>query len=162
MAKPRKRVKASNPPPQNRKEVRTGTPKILAQEEYDTIVWRFSIVDLDGDWGWRTVASHSWWNEILPKLQDFESMTWEEIMRASGAKKPGKGNNSHFVEAKELTKQAKKRLEYLEQDDVSHLFSLRLDSTKRIYGIRDRRALNLLWFDLHHGNNKKAVCPVKN
>ena len=95
----------------------------------------------------------------MPKLCNFESMTWSEIMRASGGR--SKGNNSHFVKVKSLTPDAKRRLAEIGQDDVSDLFSLRLSATERIYGIRDRRALKLLWYDPHHGNNAKAVYPMR-
>ena len=95
----------------------------------------------------------------MSKLQNFESMTWEEIMKATGGR--DKGTNSHFVEVGKLTNNAKKRLAEIEQDDVSQLFSLRLDNKKRIYGIHDRRALKLLWYDSYHGNNNKAVYPLK-
>ena len=70
-------------------------------------------------------------------------------------------NNSHFVQAGKLTRQAKARLAEIGQDDVSELFSLRLTGTTRIYGIRDRRALKLLWYDPHHGTNARAVYPVQ-
>ena len=122
-------------------------------------MWGFSIVDLEGPWGWRTAAAAVWWNEILPKLQDFESMTWVEIMRAAGGRT--RGSNSHFVPAERLTRQAKDRLAEIGQDDVSELFSLRLTATMRIYGIRDRRALKLLWYDPYHGTNARAVYPVR-
>ena len=46
-------------------------------------------------------------------------------------------------------------------EDVTELFSLRLDATKRVYGIRDRQVLKLLWFDPYHGDNSKAVYPVR-
>ena len=87
-------------------------------------------------------------------------MTWDEIMRAAGGR--ARGNNSHFVSVENLTRQAKDRLIEVRQDDVSELFSLRLTATKRIYGIRDRRALKLLWYDPHHGSNARAVYPVRN
>ena len=99
------------------------------------------------------------WTEILPKLCHFESMTWAEIMRAAGGR--ASGNNSHFVEVRNLTRPAKARLAEIGQDDVSELFSLRLSANERIYGIRDRRALKLLWYDPHHGTNARAVCPVR-
>ena len=72
-----------------------------------------------------------------------------------------RGNNSHFVQAGKLTRKAKARLAEIGQDDVSELFSLRLTGTTRIYGIRDRRALKLLWYDPHHGTNARAVYPVQ-
>ena len=96
--------------------------------------------------------------DILPKLRDFESMTWAEIMRAAGGR--ARGSNSHFVEVRNLTGHAKQRLAEIGQDDVSELFSLRLSATVRIYGIRDRRALKLLWYDPHHGANARAGYPV--
>ena len=86
-------------------------------------------------------------------------MTWAEIMRAAGGR--ARGANHHFVEVGNMTKRAKARLAEIGQDDVSELFSLRLDATKRIYGIRDRRALKLLWYDPHHGANARAVYPVQ-
>ena len=87
-------------------------------------------------------------------------MTWAAIMQASGGR--ARGNNNHPVQVVMLTQRAKARLAEIRQDDVSELFSLRLDSTKRIYGIRDCRALKLLWYDPYHGDNRRAVYPVQN
>ena len=86
-------------------------------------------------------------------------MTWAEIMRAAGGRT--RGNNHHFVEVGKPTGQAKERLAEIRRDDVSELFSLRLDATKRICGIRDGRALKPLWYDPHHGTNARAVYPVQ-
>ena len=86
-------------------------------------------------------------------------MTWGELAKASGGRK--QGNNHHFVKVEKLTKQAKDRLVELKQEDVSELFSLRLTALTRIYGVRNRRALKLLWYDKHHGTNERAVYPVK-
>ena len=157
--RPRKRPKAATLPP-DRKHPRTAPGADPALHDRETIVWAFGIVDLEGPWGWRTEAGRVWWSEILPKLQDFESMTWEEIMRAAGGRT--RGNNSHFVSVEKLTRQARERLAAVGQEDVSELFSLRLTATTRIYGIRDRRALKLLWYDPHHGSNARAVYPVRN
>ena len=123
------------------------------------IVWRFSIVDRRGIWGCRDTPHRVWRDVIPPEPQPFEFMTWAEIMRAAGGR--ARGNNHHFVEVGKLTGQAKERLAEIRQDDVSELFSLRLDATKRICGIRDRRALKLLWYDPHHGTNARAVYPVQ-
>ena len=142
--------------PEGGKQVRTpGDPQSYDKE---TIAWCFGAVDVDGDWGWRRMGKR-WWQDVLPKLQDFETMTWAEIQQAAGGRR--RGNNSHPVEVGKLTRQAKERLAELEQEDVSELFSLRLSATQRIYGIRDRRALKLLWYDPHHGNNARAVYPTR-
>ena len=146
--------------PADHKQPRTLQGGEPTQHDRETIVWAFSILDQEGPWGWRTAAAQAWWREILPKLQDFESMTWAEIMRAAGGR--ARGNNNHFVQVEKLTRQAKQRLVEINQDDVSELFSLRLSATTRIYGIRDRRALKLLWYDRHHGVNTQAVYPVRN
>ena len=130
-----------------------------SRHERETLVWSFGILDQEGIWGWRTAAASVWWTEILPKLQSFESMTWDEIAKASGGRI--QGNNHHFVRVEKLTKQAKDRLVELKQEDVSELFSLRLTGQKRIYGVRDRRALKLLWYDKYHGTNAHAVYPVQ-
>lgn len=145
--------------PASGKQPRTASRGDPALHDHETVVWAFGIADLEGPWGWRTTAARVWWTEIPPKLRDFESMTWAEIMRAAGGRT--KGNNSHFVEVRNLTRHAKQRLAEIRQDDVSELFSLRLSATVRIYGTRDRRALKLLWYDPHHGANSRVVYPVR-
>ena len=127
-----------------------------AAQSTDTeeIAWAFSAVDKEGDWGWRSQAARVWWKEILPKLQGFESMTWIKIMQVSGGKAKGRGTNNHFISVEDLTRKAQNRLVEINQGDVDQLFSLRLGGTKRIYGIRDRRVLKLLWYDPNH-----EVCP---
>ena len=156
--RPAKQPQASSLPAGG-KQPRTAARGDPSLHDRETIVWAFGIADLEGPWGWRTTAARDWWTEILPKLRDFESMTWAEIMRAAGGR--ARGNNSHFVEVRNLTAPAKARLAEIGQDDVSELFSLRLSATVRIYGIRDRRALKLLWYDPHHGVNARAVYPVR-
>ena len=148
----------ANALPVDRKEPRTSASNLPSQHDRDTIVWAFSIVDRDGKWGWQNVASPHWWSKILPKLQHFESMTWASLLGAAGGR--SRGTNHHPVSVSALTKQAKNRLREIKQDDVAELFSLRLDGTTRIYGIRDRRVLKLLWYDPFHGMNARAVCPV--
>ena len=158
MVRGRKKQPSAPTPPSGRREVRL--ERDPSSNDRETIVWGFRIVDKEGNWGWRTVAARVWWDEILPKLQDFESMTWTEVMQASGGK--ARGTNSHPVRVEKLTQQAKLRLAEIGQEDVSELFSLRLTATTRIYGIRDRRALRLLWYDPYHGTNAQAVYPVRN
>ena len=143
----------------NRKKALTGEKGFPDNKDLETVVWQFGIADLEGAWGWKTTAGRDWWKVILPKLKEFETMTWGEIMSAAGGRK--EGNNHHPVEVKKLTQQARSRLAEIQQDDISELFSLRLGSKKRIYGIRDRRTLKLLWYDPYHGDNRRAVYPMQ-
>lgn len=153
-----KKVGRSAEPAATEKRPRTGAND-PDKCDHETIVWRFSSADLDGCWGWRSAAGKEWWKEIFPKLCHLETMTWAEINAASGGKKAG--NNNHPVQVHKLSDEAKKRLYELGQDDLEELFSLRLTGTKRIYGIRDRRALKLLWYDKYHADKNKAVYPLK-
>ncbi len=131
-----------------------------SSDDSEKITWGFRLGDKSGSWGWQTVAGRHWWSEILPKLQAFESMTWAELFRAAGGR--SKGNNHHTVEVANLTAQAKKRLMAIQRDENVHrMFSLRLTGTTRIYGIRQGRVLQLLWYDTHHGDNARAVYPVR-
>lgn len=111
-------------------------------------------MDMDGDWGRSRVTAQVWGEAILPKLWGFDSMTWGEIMGASGGR--AAGTNHHPVKVEDLSKAARDRLREIELDDVEELFSLRLDGRKRIYGIRDGRILELLWYDPDH-----TVYPIK-
>ena len=50
----------------------------------------------------------------------------------------------------------KDALKRLKIDDIDSLFSLRLDGTLRIFGIRKQNYLQILWVDQNH-----EVCPSK-
>lgn len=84
--------------------------------------------------------------EILPKLQAFETMTWGQIL----------GRNNHQVPVYRLSKDAQKRLQTCKLDDVDTLVSLRLAGLTRVWGIRRQRTLRVLWWDPEH-----KVCPSK-
>lgn len=120
-------------------------------EDNKTVVWQISRLDPDGKWGWRGLCQNQFWNDILPKLKDFESMTWNEIHAAT---KKNRGNLHHSIPKTSLNKEAQERLEHLNQDDIDKLFSLRLQGAHRVFGIKDGRVLKLLWFDPGH-----EVCP---
>lgn len=101
---------------------------------------------MDGDWGWRLVETDLLFGEVLPKLHDYESMTWSEVEGRSG---------SHFVSIDDLCTDAQRRLEYLQMDDFGDLFSLRITGSRRVWGWRDVAILRVLWWDPHH-----QVCPA--
>lgn len=117
-------------------------------------VWQIGRIDNDGEWGWQHIGKDRWENEILPKLTNFETMTWKEIEAASGGKK--KGNNSHFIGVESLSKEAQKRLKILKMEDIDNLYSLRFAAKIRVYGKRVGSVMQLLWFDFNH-----EVCPSK-
>jgi hypothetical protein len=83
------------------------------------------------------------------------SEAFSEIMSAS--KGYGKGSLHHLVDAKQLNSSAKERLIKINQEDTKELFSLRLNGEKRIWGIKERQILQILWWDPSH-----KVYPLRN
>lgn len=110
--------------------------------------WQFSFIDVNGRWGWKAVSGEQWWSSIFPKLKDFETMTWQEIINASGGRTVG--NNNHEVNVSDIVPAARTRLKELGHDDITSLFSLRFGNTIRIWGVLEGRLLKILWFDPRH------------
>ncbi|MBR3469107.1 MAG: hypothetical protein IKH28_05355 [Lachnospiraceae bacterium] len=121
-------------------------------EQYysDNPAWTFNNVDQEL---WAFSKEHvgdAFWNEILPKLQAWESQTWREILLS--AKK-----QNHSINTNDLSKKAQDRLtsKYIEPES---LISLRLGGTHRLYGYMTGRVFNVLWYDDDHGDNDTCVC----
>jgi hypothetical protein len=89
---------------------------------------------------------------IIAKLKDFETMTWQEILDASGGKRCGNGNNHHAISANRLPKA--ERIEFIKKKymtDYEEVFSLRLTGQMRLVGIIDDiNVFYILWFDRYH------------
>ena len=88
--------------------------------------------------------------KIFPKLREFEKKNWHEI---EGELYFGRGKNKtkhHNIKIASLTKDAQKRLQKLELNDLEVLFSLRLEGDLRIFGIRKFNFLQILWVDQKH------------
>ncbi len=84
------------------------------------------------------------WMEIFQRIRDFETMTWHEIRRTG----------SHAIPVSEICPDARRCLEEIGLGDTDELFSLRLTGKQRLWGIRDREILRILWWDPEH-----HVCP---
>ena len=117
-----------------------------------TPCWQLSQIDFEGPWGWGDMGRDVLLDEIHRKLSNFESMTWGEILAATGGRRSG--NNSHFVSIEDLCREARQRLEELRRNDLDELFSLRLTGRGRVWGVRIGRVLQVLWYDRDH-----QVCP---
>lgn len=98
-------------------------------------------------------AGKFFWNEILPRLKEWESQTWNDILVKAS-------KQNHSIDCTKLNSCAQKRLteKYIEADS---LISLRLNGTHRIYGYMDGAVFNILWFDPSHGDNDTCVCRSK-
>ena len=84
-------------------------------------------------------------SEIVPKLHEYESMTWGDMNGPSG---------SHSVEVQKLCKDAQDRLIALGKDEQGQLFSVRITGERRVWGVKDIAILRVIWWDPDH-----AVCP---
>lgn len=114
-----------------------------------TPVWSIGIFDGDGPWGKGKIEipSHLW-DDIFEKLRNYESMTWGNILADK--------ERNHSVPVSQLIKEAQSRLKDRKLDDVDELFRLRLNGKQRVWGIRDRHILKLLWWDPEH-----EICPSR-
>lgn len=108
--------------------------------------WRFSKLELVDPFGWHILSSTKL-HEIRSKIQNFESMTWNEILIE--AKK-----QNHSISTEKICRAAQNRLCELELDDAEDLISLRIGARERIWGIRQSSVLLLLWWDPDH-----QICP---
>ncbi len=96
-----------------------------------------------------------WENNILPKLIDYQTLTWGEIK--STPKSHGTGSRSHNIDISGLSEEGLSELKRLNMDgEVDRIFSLRLDGTKRIIGILDRGVLEILCYTPNHEFTKTS------
>ena len=110
-------------------------------------VWSIQHFDIQSDWGkGRIEVPAHLWDDLFVKLRNYESMTWGEIMKDK--------DHNHSVAVTQLIPEAQERLKQLNQDDVDSVFRLRLSGKQRVWGIRDRQILKLLWWDPEH-----EICP---
>lgn len=110
--------------------------------------WRVDdrYIDYDHEkWGWGKVTIQKFFKELLHRLQDYETMTWDEILRR---------NSCHDMEVSELCGEAQRRLLQI-HPDVDTLHQLAMKQPCRLWGYRDRQVLYLIWHDPNH-----TVYPV--
>lgn len=117
----------------------------LADVSTKNFCWRLSDIDFEGPFGWDKAEVRQILSEIVPKLHDYESMTWGEMDGASG---------SHSVSVGQICEDAKERLVRIGRDEQGQLFSLRITGERRVWGVKDIAILRVLWWDPEH-----AVCP---
>lgn len=80
--------------------------------------------------------------QLHDKLQGFESMTAGELFG------PNRGNKPIPVE--NLPREALRRLEALQLDDMDGLCELRIKGDSRVWGFRRGNVINVLWWDPDH------------
>ncbi len=116
---------------------------------------KFACLDHD-KYGMEQVNHAELWHEILRKLQDFSTMTWQAIIDATGSRRAG--NNNHTLDPdRDLTEEG--RSAWLKQpEDLREmpLFSLHLTSRRRIIGFRQGYIFFPIWHDSSHSFTKTS------
>jgi len=110
--------------------------------------WRVDdrYIDYDHEeWGWGKVTIQEFFKELLNRLQDYETMTWDEVLRR---------DSCHDMEASKLSPAAQQRLLQI-LPDIDTLHQLDMKQPCRLWGYRDRQVLYLIWHDPKH-----TVYPV--
>ncbi len=110
--------------------------------------WRVDdrYIDYDQEeWGWGKVTIQEYFKELLNRLHDYETMTWDEVLRR---------DSCHDMEASELSPAAQRRLLQI-LPDIDTLHQLDMKQPCRLWGYRDRQTLYLIWHDPKH-----TVYPV--
>lgn len=120
-------------------------PKTGDSVDYNALQlsWHLSLAETVDPFGWHRIDIGA----LRAKLAVFEGKTWNEVLVADSRR-------NHSVQQDALCKTARDRLAAIGQDDVDDLVSLRLTGTERIWGIRHKHILKILWWDPEH-----EVCP---
>lgn len=109
------------------------------------LAWRFSGCDRGGPFSWAALDHGKPFEEVMNRLREFEIKSWEELMRTG----------SHPVEVWKCERSAQDRLAEIKQDDLDELMSFRIAGKKRVWCIKDRNIMRILWWDPEH-----EICPA--
>jgi len=142
--KPKKKPAAKVAPTGGKQPYVAVDPDEAAKVE--RLSWRFSILDYSGsNWGWETMAPAKV-KDVHSKLCHHEGMTLAQFFVKKGTNK---------IPLASVCKEAQKRAEALNLDDVDDLVEIRLAATERVWGTMTGPVFNLLWWDPNH-----TVYPV--
>jgi hypothetical protein len=139
-----KQVRSPHAPPPQKKTARREQDPTSTNDMQP--VWVFAAIDDGGPWGRSILTEGHAWDDILPKIKNFESMTWGQIEQDR--------KRNHSVPISSLCKDAQKRISVIRLD-VDELFRFRLTGEQRLWGVRDRNRFKLLWWDPDH-----EICPA--
>lgn len=113
------------------------------------IVWRFEWRDMDGPFAFQLARKDFQHQEVLQKVIDYGNMTWAEIKKQTHDESKSK---HHFLDMDGLSREAKERFDAKGFSGVyeDSLFSLALQNTLRIIGIRVNEYFYAVWYDPNH------------
>lgn len=127
-----------------------GNPDSVMQE---VLSWSFADCDMDPQCRWSFCQQHletDFWQTILPKLRQFETMTVSNIFMDSK-------KQNHKLSLDSLNKEALDRFVQL-RIEAESIHSLRLGGKLRLYGFLVGSVYHIVWYDSDHGDNSSCVC----
>jgi len=103
------------------------------------LAWKFSQADRGGPWPWSAISPESR-HALVDRMSNWETMTQTDLRQGG----------SHPVPVSGLCREAQLRLAEIEQDDLDEMMSFRLSNRERLWCIRDRNLMRVLWWDPAH------------
>lgn len=101
--------------------------------------WRFEYCDLDSKYSILNCK-----DSLFRKLKYFEKMTYKSLFFESVHQ------NHELKDRSKMLKFVEDKLQELGLDKDLNIYSLRLDSTTRIYGFIESNIFYILWYDQKH------------
>ena len=123
------------------------TPRGGQGDPFAASPFRFTVdeCECDGPFGFNVLAHADLFQDVLTKMKQMETMTWEGV-RAGG---------SHSIEVTSIIPEAVERLQAAGHPDADSVYSLRLTGRRRVFGIKDGAVFRTLWWDPEH-----RICPA--
>lgn len=109
--------------------------------------WKFHRYCLDNSLPISKDDWSIWENNILPKLIEFQEMTWEQIFKIPKGR--GGGSKHHNVRIDKFTDKGLEIIDNL-KIECDEVFSLRLSGKERIIGFLELGVLEILCYDPGH------------
>ena len=113
------------------------------------VVWRFDWIDKSGEFAFDINRDDFKHKEILEKIINYNSMTWNEIKMQTHDRR-GKSKN-HYLDYDGISDIGKKRIQAKHFESYTDsIFSFSLINVLRIIGIRIDNYFYAVWYDPKH------------
>ena len=147
MKRPKNKSRSDKQPKVAKEPAYAKTPyaKNTPEIEGGHLAWRFSACDRGGRWAWTNLQPAEKYKETVEKLHAFEKMNWNQIL----------DNGCHPISLGDIAKEAHDRLREINMDDLDELMSFRLSGKNRVWCVRSKSIMRILWWDPDH-----TVCPA--
>ena len=118
---------------------------------YEDMQFRWRVTEKyidydDEEWGWGRgrIGIRQFFQRLLPRLHQYETMTWNELFNRQSC---------HAWKVNDMYTDAQRKLrEKYPEHDTFH--QIDMEQPCRLLGIRDRQILHLIWHDPNH-----TICP---